>query len=137
MKTKAVCLGLAAIFAAVVVLLALRSPRPQPVSIGFVGTTNGTVGLTNTHWFVYVVTNHTTNSFTFAGAKILLKTGHGWILDPTLRATETGSWIVPPTRMWRDESGIRRFGETLPARGSFRLFLAAPADATRWKTSLR
>jgi hypothetical protein len=96
-NSKVVLLGLAVLFATAALLVALRSGRTPPqISARLLGMTNGVVGLTNGSWTVYVVTNHTTTSFGYAGAKIELKGDRGWILDPALTPTEVG-WLAPPT----------------------------------------
>src|SRR5213593_3812974 len=133
LKSKAVLLSLAVFSAAAVIFLALRSESAPPqISALLLGTTNGIVGVTNGSWTVYCVTNHTTSSFFYAGAKIELRVDHGWILDPALTPTESGGWHAPPSRAWHDGSGVLTNG------GSFHVFFnTPPGHDARWRASLR
>jgi hypothetical protein len=129
---RAVYTGLmACILAITTIVILLPGHLRQAISVFPIGTTNGVVGLTNGHWAVYCVSNHTTNSYSYAGAKIELKTDNGWVLDPALKPTEVGGWIAPPSRMWHDGSGI------LAGGGRFRVFFNAPENGAAWRASLR
>lgn len=120
--------GLAAVF---LLFVGCTRSIPREISIFPAGTTNGIVGFTNGAWAVYWVTNHTTNSFWYAGAKIELKTTNGWIVDPVLTPTEVGGWVAPRTRVWRDD------GSVLTNNGSFHIFFNVPEHGVRWRASLR
>jgi hypothetical protein len=122
---------LASLFGLAMMLVLNVSHSRQDISAFPEGTTNGVVGFATGHWTVYCVSNHTTNSFSYAGAKIELKTDSGWILDPALSPTEIGGWLAPPSRMWHDGTGI------MPAHGSFHIFFNAPENSSRWRASLR
>ena len=132
LKRKAVLLSLAVLSVAAVLFLALWSGGAAPqISALLLGTTNGIVGVTNGSWTVYAVTNHTKNTFFYAGAKIELRVDHGWILDPALTPTEVGGWLVPPNRTWHDGNGV------LTSGGSFLIFFNTPAHGARWRACLR
>jgi hypothetical protein len=127
-----VILGFAFLSVVAVLFLALRSENaPIQISASLLGTTNGFVGVTNGSWTVYTVTNHTTNSFYYAGAKIELRMDNNWILDPALTPTEIGGWLAPPNRAWHDGRG------KLTSGGSFHVFFNTPENGARWRASLR
>ena len=117
------------------VSLNLRSAS-KPISI-FLLAPPTEPGFTNAVWDIYVVTNHTTNAFSYVGAQILLKTNQEWVLDPDLRTTDNDGWIVPPTRMWREETPANKFLPALPGGSSFRIFFARRDGAIEWRASLR
>jgi hypothetical protein len=130
-RIAVVILGVAFVLAVIVLSLVIRPPRvPPQVSAFFFGVTNGFVGVTNGSWAVYTVTNHTANSFYYAGAKIELRVGDRWEIDPAITPTEVG-WLAPPNRTWHDGDG------KLTSGGSFRVFFNAPENGARWRASLR
>ena len=94
--TRKKLVGCGAVVLLIVVLLYLMRNAPAasspPILASFAALTNGTVGITNGRWAIYVVTNLTTNSFSIVGAKIEIEGSNGWQLDPTLRPIEGGTW---------------------------------------------
>jgi hypothetical protein len=128
-QRKIVLLAIVVGFAAM--LSSCFRPTAPAISVLPAGTTNGIVGIANGVWSVYCVTNQTTDSFFYAGAKIELKTSNGWIVDPALTPTDVGGWIAPPTRAWHDGRGVLRGG------GTFHVFFNAPTDGSQWRAALR
>ncbi len=133
--TRKTLVGCGAAALLIVVLLHLMrnapTPGPPPIVASFGGVTNGTVGITNGRWAMYVVTNVTTNSFCIVGAKIEIEGSNGWQLDPTLRPTERGTWWPLPTRAWHDAKDAR-----LGVGASFHYFVRVPDDPTPWRTTI-
>jgi len=115
-----------------------NAPRSQAgaprdtITVTFIGTTNGVVGITNGSWAIYSVTNHTTNSFLYLGSKIEIKRGNTWVLDPALEPTEIGGWLSPPTLTWHD--AVHAF---LDPTGRFHVSFRAREDSAEWRASLR
>ena len=133
--TRKKLVGCGAVVLLIVVLLYLMrnapAPSSPPIVASFGGVTNGTVGITNGRWAMYVVTNVTTNSFFIVGAKIEIEGSNGWQLDPTLRPTERGTWWPLPARAWHDAKDGR-----LGVGASFHYFVRVPDDPTPWKATI-
>jgi hypothetical protein len=133
--TRKMLVGCGAVVLLIVMLFCLMrnasAPSSPRIVASFAGVTNGTVGITNGRWATYVVTNTTSNSFSIVGAKIEIEGSNGWQLDPTLRATEGGTWWPLPTRGWHDSKDGR-----LGVGASFHYFVRLPDDPVPWKATI-
>lgn len=130
-KSNLLSVGLAvAVMAMILFLIIFSRPGPPPITVQFVGMTNGTIGFTNATWAMYVVSNQSTKTFGLIGTKLLFKTNDAWVLDPNSKPTEIGWWTTAATRVCWDFSG------TFVGGGTFHLFVAQLPDATPRKAYL-